>query len=118
MRFVIFPKLIISESFFVSNHFVSERMRRRLGKYSKTVGTLLLGRREAGPQKTGPGSDRSGLPPPPQNSVETLGFCRKVLWKVSHGEKKLLQDFGSQAKLFRPAPKRPSSDTFHIAPYL
>ena len=34
--------------------------------------------------KTGP-----GFPPPPQNSAEPLGFCSKVLWKVSHSKGQL-----------------------------
>ena len=50
-------------------------------------------------------------PPPPQNSAETLGFCRKVLWKVSHCKHlveelsyrapKVLHNFGSQAQSLR-----------------
>ena len=74
----------------------------------KTV--TFLGGKDAGPQKTG---RQVWAPPPhPQDSAEPLGFCRKVLQKVSHSKKpveetfrrtpKVLQNFGSQTQLFRP----------------
>ena len=47
---------------------------------SRDMGPLRIcgnGRRRRRSSKDG-----SGLPPPPQNSVEPLGFCRKVMWKV------------------------------------
>ena len=70
---------------------------------------LLLGgkSRSSKASKDGP-----GLPKVPQNSAEPLGFCRKVLEKVSHSRKpveerfcrtpKVLQNLGNQAQLFRP----------------
>ena len=67
----------------------------------------FVGGKAASPQKTGPGSQRL-----PRHSAEPLGFCRKVLQNVSHSKKlvderfcrtpKVLQNFGSQAQLFRP----------------
>ena len=62
---------------------------------------------KASPQKTGPGS-----PLPPQSSAESLGLCRRDLQNLLHARKpaedsshrtpKVLQNFGSQAQLFRP----------------
>ena len=52
-------------------------------------------------------------PPPPPNSAEPLGSCRRVQWNLLHSRKpaeekpshripKVLQIIGSQAQLFRP----------------
>ena len=59
--------------------------------------------------------DLSGLPNPWQNSAEPVGFCRRVLRNLLHGRNpaaepscrtpKVLQNFGSQAQLFRPLSK-------------
>ena len=69
----------------------------------------MMGGKRASPQKTGPGSQH---PHPPQNPAEPLGFCTMVLRNLLHGRKpaeedshrtpKILQNFWSQAQLFRP----------------
>ena len=65
-----------------------------------------------GRKKSQSSKDAPWLPNSSQNSAEPLGFCRRVLPNLLHSEKpaeepshrnpKVLQNFGSQAQLFRP----------------
>ena len=65
---------------------------------------------EAGPQRTGPGPD-SGLPPPPQNSVESLGFCAR---KVSHSKSHLRNPYRTPKVLQNVWASSPAFQTLQV----